>query len=233
MLISCHLAVSTLLADTESSFRAALQTKQSLIDQNHAKLREVTSHLADERRQLAEHQHKVSERKALRQRIANLRHANENSRNMLSSTLVDKRPSSEIRTDVSVGEADAGLEVDLKRLPSLSTMNSGEPFSQKLDPNHQEYLSSLPRTPILQARTLAYKRINAELEGQTKSLQSQSSELEGQLRKVVALCTETDESRVEEMLSSLCAAVESEAGDDVEVGRVREFLRRVEGEVGA
>ena len=225
--------MSTLLADTESSFRAAMQSKQSLIDQNHAKLREVTSQLADERRQLAEHQRKVSERKVVRQRIANLRHANEKSRALLSSLIDEKRPGFGVRSDVSVGEADAGLEIDPSRLPTLSTTDSGESLSHKLEPSHLEYLSSLPRTPVLQARTAAYRRINAELEGQTKALQSQSSELEAQLRKVVALCTGTDESKVEAMVEGLCAAVESEAGDEVEVGRVREFLRRVEGEVGA
>lgn len=210
-----------------------MQTKQSLIDQNHAKLREATSQLADERRQLAEHQRKVNERKALRQRIANLRRANETSRTMLSTTFMEKRPGSGVRTDVSVGEADAGLEIDLKRLPSISAANEGEPLLQNMDTSQQEYLSSLPRAPILQARVAAYRKINADLEAQAKSLQSQSSELEEQLRKVVALCTRTEESRVEEMVSNLCAAVESEAGHDVDVGRVREFLRRVEGEVSA
>ena len=210
-----------------------MQTKQSLIDQNHTKLREATSQLAEERRQLAEHQRKVNERKALRQRIANLRRANEASRTMLSSTLVDKRPGSGVRTDVNVGEADAGLEIDLTRLPSMSVANDGDSLYHNLDKSQQEYLLSLPRAPILQARTAAYRKINADLEGQAKALQSQSSELEEQLRKVVALCTRTDESRVEGMVSNLCAAVESEAGDDVDVGRVRDFLRRVEGEVSA
>jgi regulatory protein SWI6 len=38
--------------------------------------------------------------------------------------------------------------------------------------------------------------------------------------------------RVDEMVAGLVAAVESERGEDVEVGRVREFLRRVEGAEG-
>lgn len=33
---------------------------------------------------------------------------------------------------------------------------------------------------------------------------------------------------MDEMVGGLCAAVESEGAEDVEVGRVREFLRRVE-----
>lgn len=198
-----------------------MQSKQSLIDQNHAKLREVTAHLAEERRQLAEHQRRANERTAIRQRIANLRRANDVSR----ALVLEKCPG--IRTDVTVGEADAGLDIDIKQLPKQATA------SQQLEPSQVDYLKKLPRTPMLQARTAAYRLINAQLEGQAKALQSQSSELEAQLRKAVALCTGTEESRVEEMVDGLCAAVESEAGNEVEVGRVRDFLRRVEGQVGA
>lgn len=204
-----------------------MQSKQSLIDQNHARLREVTAQLAEERRQLAEHQSRVNERKAVRQRIENLLRANEASR-----ALVLENCPGGIRHDVQVGEADAGLDIEVNRLPKSAAV-PGEPLPQQLEPNHVEYLKNLPHTRVLQARTAAYRLINAQLEGKTKALQSQSSELEIQLRKVVALCTGTEESKVEEMVDGLCAAVESEAGNDVEVGRVREFLRRVEGEVGA
>ena len=149
---------------------------------------------------------------------------------MLSGS-TDKRPSSApVRTDVRVGEADAGLEIDLTQLPAISISDPAQPLSQKLESEHQTYLSSLPPTAILQARTAAYRRVNANLEIQAKALHSQSSELEAQLRKVIALCTGTEESRVEEMAVGLIAAVESEGSDDVEVGRVREFLRRVENE---
>ena len=205
-----------------------MQSKQSLIDQNHAKLREVTAQLSEEKRQLAEQQRRANDRTAIRQRVANLARANDVSR----ALVVEKCPGG-IRTDVTVGEADAGLDVDMSRLPKQYTPVPGVPISQQLEPSQLEYLKKVPRTPMLQARTAAYRLINAQLEGRAKALQSQSSVLEGQLRKVVALCTATEESRVEAMVDGLCAAVESEAGNDVEVGRVREFLRRVEGQVGA
>lgn len=93
-------------------------------------------------------------------------------------------------------------------------------------------MNDLPSAAILRARTLAYRQINSRLEGQAKMLHSQSSELEAKLRLVVSLCTGVDEARVEEMVGGLVTAVESEreGGDDVEVGRVREFLRRVQNE---
>lgn len=136
------------------------------------------------------------------------------------------RPSSAsadtIPTNIQVGEADAGLVVDTSILG-----NPDEPFT--MTPERREYIfTTLPNISILKARTTAYKMHNGRLESQAKALKAQSSELERQLRKVVALSTGVEEERVDGMIDGLMAAVASEGGDDVEVGRVREFLRRVE-----
>ena len=220
-------ALSSLLSDTESSLRSELQTKQSLIDQTHAKLRETTALLTKEKHSLADLQRKAEERKALRQRIANHRRANNQQRAQLSQLLVAyTKPGDQpepIRPNIKVGEADAGLEVDTTTL-IVDYEGIGPPA-----PNQREYLAALPPTPVLRARATAYMKNNARLEMQAKNLQSQSSELESQLRKVVSLCTGIEEGMVDEMVDSLNAAVQSEGGEDVEVGRVREFLRKVEG----
>ena len=100
---------------------------------------------------------------------------------------------------------------------------------QDLTPAQREYLASLPPTDVLLARVSAYKKNSTKLQAETKSLKSKSSELEGQLRKIVALCTGVKEENVDEMIGGLVSAVESEQREDVEVGRIREFLRRVEG----
>lgn len=219
--------MSTLLTDTESSFRSELQTKQSLIDQTHAKLRETTSLLNEEKRRLADLQRKSEERKALRQKIANHRKANDQQRTQLSQLLSSSAgpgdPPEPVRPSIKVGEADAGLEVD------TTTLVAAHDGTRPTPPHLREYLACLPPTPVLRARASAYRKNNARLEVEAKSLQSQSSELEAQLRKVVSLCTGMEEGHVDEMVDSLNAAVQSEGGEDVEVGRVREFLRRVEG----
>ena len=221
------IAITTLLSDTESSFRAEIQAKQSLIDQTHTKLRETTALLNEERRRLAELQHKSDDRKALRQRIANLRRANEHQRAYLSSNINGRSVSSptEIRPDIKVGEADAGLEIDTTKLP-LS-----HDYTQPLQilPQQREYLAVLPPTAILKARTTAYQRNNARLEAQAKKLHDQSSELETQLRKLVCLCLSLEEGQLDQLVGSLHTAVESEGGEDVDLARVREFLRKVEG----
>ena len=220
-------AIKTLLSDTESSFRSEIQAKQSLIDQTHTKLRETTSLLNEERRRLAKLQRKSDDREALRQRIANLRRANDQQRAYLSSSSNGRSTTlpTEIRLDVKVGEADAGLVIDTTILP-LSHDHSGP---LHILPQQREYLATLPPTVILKARTTAYQKNNARLEAQAKKLHDQSSELETQLRKLVCLCLSLEEGQLDQLIGSLHAAVQSEGGEDVDLARVREFLRRVEG----
>ena len=220
-------AIKTLLSDTESSFRSEIQAKQSLIDQTHTKLRETTSLLNEERRRLAKLQRKSNDREALRQRIANLRRANDQQRAYLTSSSNGRSATlpTEIRLDVKVGEADAGLVIDTTILP-LSHDHSGP---LHILPHQREYLATLPPTVILKARTTAYQKNNARLEAQAKKLHDQSSELETQLRKLVCLCLSLEEGQLDQLIGSLHAAVQSEGGEDVDLARVREFLRRVEG----
>ena len=227
ILLTSMTAITTLLSETESSFRSEIQAKQSLIDQTHNKLRETTSILNEERRRLAEFQRKSDSRKALRQRIANLRHANDQQRAYLSSNITGRPASSptDIRSNIQVGEADAGLDIDTTIL-SLSHDHS-QPL--QILPQQREYLATLPPTAVLKARTSAYRKNNARLETQAKNLHEKSSELETQLRKLVCLCLNLEEGQLDLLVGSLRAAVESEGGQDVDLARVREFLRRVEG----
>lgn len=162
------------------------------------------------------------ERRALRQRVANYKLANEQKRARL---LAMNTPAANIRTDIKVSEADAGLDIDTNILGSPL-----EPFV--MTPEKRAYIATLPSTAILNARVAAYRKHNAHLEDEAKTLQSQSGDLESHLRKIVSLCTDISEEKVDEMVDGLIAAVASESGDDVEVGRVRDFLRRVEGEGG-
>lgn len=220
------IAIRTLLSETESSFRSEIQAKQSLIDQTHTKLRETTSLLNEERRRLAELQRKSDDRKALRKRIANLRRANDQQRAYLSNT--NGRPATspaEIRPDIKVGEADAGLDIDTTILPPSHDYN--QPL--QILAQQRDYLATLPPTAVLKARTTAYQKNNARLEAQAKNLQEQSSELETQLRKLVCLCLSLEEGQLDQLTAGLHTAVQSEGGEDVDLGRVREFLRRVEG----
>lgn len=210
--------MQNLLTETSTSFKSELQQKQSLIDQTHLALREATSLLADERRRLASLEQKATTRNHLRQQCANLRRANALHR----AEFARSGAPGVLKEDVKIGEADAGLQIDASLFNS-----SKDPVN--LTPQQIAALAAMPSTAVLQARKEAYQVTNMRLEQQKTQLKSQSFELEAQMRRIVSLCTGVEEGKVDEMLEGLQAAVESERGGEVDVGRVREFLRRVEG----
>ena len=222
MILTQLAAVTTLLDDAKKAFEAERQKKQVLITQAHERLRENKSRLAEERERLEELERKSDERKSLRMRVTNLQRAN----HVLRSSLGNR---SDLRTNISIGEADAGLEIETAKLPSK------EPYPTPLDPTSPEiqYVTSLPPTEILQARAEAYKANNDRLQTQINNLKNQSSELESQLKKVVSLCTRVEIERVDEVLPRLLAAVESERGEDLSSSRLHELLRQVERETEA
>jgi hypothetical protein len=68
---------------------------------------------------------------------------------------------------------------------------------------------------------------NESLESEVRNLKRKSGDLESKYRRIIGLCTHVEESKIDGVLGNLCRAVESEG--DVELGRVREFLHKVEG----
>ena len=215
--------VQTQLSDAKHNFESERQKKQVQIDAAHASLRENTSQLAIERQRLEEIRLKTNESKTLRLRVVNLRNAHE-----LLKARHGNGP--DLKTNIKIGEADAGLEVEASKLPPLPPqLPSFEPPSSDLA--QINYVAHLPPTSILQARAEAYRVNNEQLGIQIKALNDQSSELEENLKKVVQVCTRVEDAALlEEMLPRLLQAVESERGEELEAGRLVDLLRRVEGE---
>jgi regulatory protein SWI6 len=90
-------------------------------------------------------------------------------------------------------------------------------------------LSSLERADVLRGRVKAYQQHNTGLESQSQKLRSMSHELEERYRRIVSICTGVEVSKVDEMLPNLLQAIVSEQRDNVELTRVREFMRMVQG----
>ncbi|KZF23354.1 hypothetical protein L228DRAFT_260194 [Xylona heveae TC161] len=221
-------SISSLLAQTEEQFSSEMRAKQDQINQAHAKLRECSAILGEERRNFELLQQKAAERTEMKQKIQNLRRAAEEQKlKMAQSGIVNGDSSPPLH--LVVGHADEGNVVKLEEVPA-DILNVSE-ISQ-LDHQSLAYLSSLPSVDVLQGRLAAYVANNANLREYSKKLKSQSGELEERYRRVVSLCTGVAENSVESLLGGLVAAVESEGGDIVEVGRVRDFLRKVEGVEG-
>lgn len=200
--------VQTQLSDAKHNFESERQKKQVQIDAAHASLRENTSHLAIERQRLDEVQRKTTEGKNLRLKVANLQRAHE---------LLKARHGNgaDLKTNIKIGEADAGLEVDISKLPPSP---SHFPDLDTLPPDviRSAYVSNLPPPNILQACAEAYRVNNEQLSIQIRNLNDQSSELEENLKRVVQVCTRIeDPALLEDMLPRLLQAVESERGEEL------------------
>ena len=216
------LAVTSVVSNTEASHNANMKVKQSLIDAAQRELKEVTKILNEEHQRLEKLRQQADKRKRLRQRSINLRKANEQKRSYVKAAL-----GVEARNEIKVGEADAGLEIDSTiLLDSLQSENA----SLQLTPQQKTYVSQLPTAAVLKARVAAYRQVNARMEQEAMNHKRQSLEVEAQLRKLVALSSGVKVEEVDERLPSLLKAVDSEDPRGVETGRVRDFLRKVDGE---
>lgn len=106
-----------------------------------------------------------------------------------------------------------------KKIPVLAIGEADKEYTISND-------ASLPEAHILSAQASTYDSLIASLHTHLVSLRARDTELEAKYRKVVALCTNVPEDRVDDVLQQLVQAVESEPENDV--SRVREFLKRVE-----
>lgn len=206
-----------------------MESKQSAIDSIHSKLRESSAQLGEERRRLDS---LLSRSKSLEERklkISNLKRAIEEEKAQLAN--IQQHQSISNGTPMNLGDADQLLALPAA-IPTniLSSISLSSPQQQPavLDQAHRHLLASLPSPSVLRARVGAYKSNNTALKDRVQSLESQSTELAAKYRKIISLCTRVEEANVDNVLENLLRAVESET-NDVELGRVREFLARVEG----
>ncbi|KAK3081111.1 hypothetical protein LTS18_010124, partial [Coniosporium uncinatum] len=256
-------ALQSTLTMTSTSFATELQTATALLDRTTAAIREFSALQASEAAKLERLQRRQRMRTERTQRLSNLRRAvDEMKKNLLQQGVVREAAELRRAREggVRVGDAEKGVggavgtpigagaavgmgvgvcEADCSA-DALTAMQAG-----RLPPGHP--LNTSPT--ILRARIAAYGSNNDRLRQRVQQLRSRSGQLEGMYRKVVSLCTGVEESRVEEMLGGLVVAVESEGAGGglqriggpgvvegsgaMEVGRVREFLRKVDGVVGS
>ncbi|KAK8207314.1 hypothetical protein IWZ01DRAFT_438582 [Phyllosticta capitalensis] len=223
--------MSSFLSQTESQFSAEIRLKQDLIDRTNATIQSLSTqqrHLTSHLTSLQRHHRLRTER---HQRIVNLRNAISEQADRisrLSSTSVEDI----MRNKSALRPGNADVPLDLVQ-PGHLPPDVGPEDADKIDfhafgPAQQQAMLNLPSPQTLRAALTAYDANNAELRARSATLKARNGEIEAQYRKVVSLCTGVAEDQVEALLESLVKAVESETGEGVEVGRVREFLRKVD-----
>ncbi|GME38527.1 Apses transcription factor [Neofusicoccum parvum] len=225
-------AMSSFLSQTESQFNAEIRLKQDLIDKTNVSIQTLST----QQRHLSNLVASLQRRQRLRversQRITNLKNAIKDQRGRLarSGSVSVEQAMDASKDSVKVGDADTAspLSVKLGQLRDMSPDSANNLDLSALSPSQHSSLLSLPTFSKLRVILSAYDGNNAELRARAAGLRERNGELEAQYRKVVSLCTGVAEDQVELLLGSLVKAVESEIGEGVEVGRVKEFLRKVD-----
>ena len=211
------LAMTSMLTQNLSSHKDLLKQRTEQIDRLNEQIREFSTMQKADLERLQEMQARIRLRGERQAKIANLRRVLQEKTAVLSPAQWHKR--------AELGEADAAL-VSEELNYALSSLN----HTGTLAPG------SLPPPSALNASMHAYSTNNRHLQAQADELRSRSLEVEGLYRRVVSLCTGVPEDKVDEALPSLVAAIESEKGvieGEGDVGRVRDFLRRVDGGPGS
>ena len=225
-------SVQQMLIQSNADFQAEMKEKNEVLDKTNAALRESGSSLAEEKKRLEDLRSRTREREELHQKIGNLRRGVD----AIRSQLAKDQPASPVQSSVQVGEADKGLDLGgqlglLEQYYPGSGIDPGMPLNQ----DQANILAVLERAAVLSGRVKAYQDHNNGLENKTKELKARSHELEDRYKKIVSLCTGADAERVDELVDGLVQAViseQKEMSDNNELGRVREFLRLVQGNEG-
>ncbi|KAF7679208.1 apses transcription factor, partial [Alternaria burnsii] len=240
-----------ILQSASMQFTQEARLKQDAIDQTNELITQLSTQQKQEQQRLESLRARLRVRQDRAKRISNLKRWLEPQRHMLSVNAGDI----DLHEKKRIGYADlegAGILIKEDDLPYelrqagdhldcrasdgasyLSTTIPLDPATLKQvshQPQYQSYaVQQLPAASVLQQRLHTYTNANGALLKRSKMLKEKDGQLEMMYRKVVSLCTKVEESRIEECLEGLVAALDSEEGEGVEVGRVREFLRKVEG----
>ena len=208
MFANCYLAISSMLKDAETSFGSDIKIKQSVIDQTQTILQEEVAKRNDDREKLAELEAQSGQRSTSKRQRGNLRWAINEARTFLTSSGAS-----------ADSEPGADLAFDESKLP--------ENYLSGQNPETDSYLATLPPSHALEARVEAMRRQNAVLEERVSVLNRTTSAFEQKVRNIVALGTQGENGAGRARIEKLIAAVESEGGSEVDLSRVRDFLRRM------
>ncbi|KAF1997809.1 apses-domain-containing protein [Amniculicola lignicola CBS 123094] len=242
-----HPLMSGFLQSANVQFTQELRLKQIKIDEANEMITSLSATQKGEQQHLEALRARLRARQDKAKRIANLKRWIDIQRsNLQLSTTIDLR---ELK---KIGHADvdgAGIVVHEQDLPKdllaaghtlIRKSSSGpEYLSTPLPVNlpllahqHAAQLAKLPSVQTLRHRLDAYVVNNNKLHNRNEKLREKDGQLEVMYRKVVSLCTKVEEERIDGVVEGLLQALDSDPMEGVDVGRVKEFLRKVEGVEG-
>lgn len=233
-----------ILQSANMQFTQEARLKQDNIDQTNEQIAQLSALQKIEQQRLEALRARIRLRQDRAKRIANLRTWLEVQRlNLSVSTGTDVREKRRVGyadTDgamVVVRAEDLPMEIRAAGEHLVSKASDGPSYLSTPIPadlgsiaqHNAALIAHLPSIQTLRQRLDVYIQNNLSLADRSQKLKEKDGQLESMYRKIVALCTKTDEEKVDMVLEGLVQALDSDPLDGVEVGRVREFLRKVEG----
>ncbi|KAF2870637.1 apses transcription factor-like protein [Massariosphaeria phaeospora] len=246
-ILNSNLVMNGILQSASMQFTQEVRLKQDNIDRTNEQIANLSTQQKMEQHRLETLRTRLRQRQDRTKRISNLQRWLEPQRHNLAV-----HTGSDLREKRAIGYADmegAGLIVRGDDLPhelraagdhlmrrssdGLSYLSTPLPIdTTHLAQHNAAQLANLPSIQTLRHRLDVYAQNNKNLADRSRKLKEKNGQLELMYRKVVSLCTKVDEGRIDSVLEGLVQALDSDPLDGVEVGRVREFLRKVEGVEG-
>lgn len=239
--------MSSILQSASMQFTQEARLKQDLIDRTNEAIAQLSALQKTESHRLESLRARMRARQDRAKRISNLKRWIDLQRKSLAVSTDENL--AHIR---QIGYADiegSHLAISSSDLPN-QLLGAGDHLIRKasdgpaylntplpadaafLTQTNSSLLANLPPIGTLRNRLEVYTRVNCTLAQRSSMLKEKDGQLEVMYRKVVALCTKVDEERVDGVLDLLVQALESDPLEGADVGRVKEFLRKVEGVEG-
>lgn len=224
-------SMQQVLLRLDADFKVEISAKQKTIDSLHAELRDATLKLSESRKNLDILKQSETKLGELKQRITNLDRATQEEEQRFMDQTTELG---------SIGNYDVDFDADepfriypvYDQIEQQLEQNPDIPLDQLTVNSQVINPQDLPPAAVLRARIRAYRENEVYLQGIMDSLKEGSQQLEKKFRRVVALCTGVDEERIDSMLDGLVQAVESDP-DEVDMGRVVGFLKKIDDKAGA
>ncbi|KAK7186187.1 hypothetical protein DPSP01_005017 [Paraphaeosphaeria sporulosa] len=236
--------MSGILQSASMQFTQEARLKQDNIDRTNEAIAQLSALQKTEQQRLEAIRARMRARQDRAKRVSNLKRWVDLQRKSLAVST-----DANLREKRQIGYADiegSNLAISASDLPS-QLLVAGDHLIRKasdgpaylntplpadaafLTQTNTNTLANLPSIPTLRSKLEVYTKINSKLAERSNMLKEKDGQLEVMYRKVVSLCTKVDEDNVDSVLDLLVQALDSDPLEGADVGRVKEFLRKVEG----
>lgn len=195
--------VSGSFSDLQNLHELQIREQQAYFDRQRAEMKRLWAEREKKRKELDAAKERAQQRRMRKLKISNLKKAISKKRSELNSRGIKFWDAPRPGDPVPDGAKLAGME-----------MKDGEP---------------LPPTHVLRSWISTLNELNEKNAKRLKELQSCNVGHEWTAKRIVSMCTGVDEAQLDEAAPRLMTALDSDGDRPMDLDKLREFLRDVEG----